>query len=323
MSRLYSRIAGVGTYLPDRVVTNDELATFVDTSHEWIIERTGIEQRYVIADDQSTSDLALAAAKQALLDANLSATELDLIIVATATADHAFPSVASQVQCDLGCSGVPAFDVQAACAGFLYALSTADNFIRAGQAKKVLVIGAEAFTRLLDWNDRTTCVLFGDGAGAFVLSADEETGILSTDLHAEGKHKELLWVPKGPGANEQLAAEGAFIKMKGSDVFKVAVAELSNSVGQTLSKNNYDTDDLDWLVPHQANKRILNAVAKRIKLSEDKVIVTVDKHANTSSASVPLAFAEGVRDGRIQRGHLCLLEAFGGGFVWGSALLRY
>jgi len=320
--RIYSRIAGTGSYLPEKMLTNDDLAKIVDTSDEWIRSRTGITERHIAADDQTTSDLAFFAATRAMEAAGVQAADLDLIVVGTTTPDLIFPSTACLLQARLGAVGCGAMDVNAACSGFVYALSVADKFIRCGDARTVLVIGAETLTRIVDWTDRTTCVLFGDGAGAVVLKADEETGILSTHLHADGSKKELLWDPVGVSSGFGENGQGKIL-MKGNDVFKYAVKALDSVVDETLEANGLGKHDLDWLIPHQANLRIIEATAKRLDLSMDQVVVTVDKHGNTSSASVPLALDTAVRSGRVQRGQLVLLEAFGGGFTWGSALLRY
>ena len=322
--RIYSRIAGTGSYLPEKVLTNADLEKMVETSDEWIQTRTGIRERHIAADGQTTSDLGCQAALRALEAAGIDASQLDMIVVGTTTPDLIFPSTACLIQAKLGATGCPAFDVNAACSGFVFALSVADKFIRSGDARHVLVIGAETLTRIVDWNDRTTCVLFGDGAGAVVLKADEETGILSTHLHADGSKKELLWNPVGvsAGFGDSENGRGAIL-MKGNDVFKYAVKALDSVVDETLHANGLDKADLDWLIPHQANLRIIEATAKRLDMSMDQVIVTVDKHGNTSSASVPMALDHAVRSGRVERGQLLLLEAFGGGFTWGSALLRY
>ncbi|HEY0333013.1 MAG TPA: beta-ketoacyl-ACP synthase III [Stenotrophomonas sp.] len=320
--RIYSRIAGTGSYLPDKVLTNDDLTKIVETSDEWIRSRTGITERHIAADDQTTSDLAYFASLRAMEAAGISADDLDMIVVGTTTPDLIFPSTACLLQARLGANGCGAMDVNAACSGFVYALSVADKFIRCGDARNVLVVGAETLTRIVDWTDRTTCVLFGDGAGAVVLRADEETGILSTHLHADGSKKELLWDPVGVSTGFGDGTAGKIL-MKGNDVFKYAVKALDSVVDETLQANGLDKHDLDWLIPHQANLRIIEATAKRLDLSMDQVVVTVDKHGNTSAGSVPLALDEAVRSGRVQRGQLVLLEAFGGGFTWGSALLRY
>ncbi len=323
--RIYSRIAGTGSYLPSKVLTNDDLAKIVDTSDEWIATRTGIRERHIAAEGETTVDLGLHAAQRALEAAGVEASQIDLIVFGTTTPDLVFPSSACLLQQRLGIAGCGAFDVNAACSGFLYALSVADKFIRTGDAKTVLVVGAETLTRMVDWNDRTTCVLFGDGAGAVVLEADAETGILSTHLHADGSKKELLWNPVGVsvGFDAKAPNAGVRIEMAGSDVFKYAVKALDSVVEETLEANGLDRHDIDWLIPHQANLRIIEATAKRLDMPMERVIVTVDRHGNTSSGSVPLALDEAVRSGKVQRGQLLLLEAFGGGFTWGSALLRY
>ena len=323
--RIYSRIAGTGSYLPEKMLTNDDLAKIVDTSDEWIRSRTGITERHIAADDQTTSDLAYFASIRAMEAAGVSADEIDMIIVGTTTPDLIFPSTACLLQARIGASGCGALDVNAACSGFIYALSVADKFIRCGDARNVLVVGAETLTRIVDWTDRTTCVLFGDGAGAVVLKADTETGILATHLHADGSKKELLWNPVGVSSGFQADAPnvGVRIVMAGNEVFKHAVKALDSVVDETLEANGLDKRDLDWLIPHQANLRIIEATAKRLDMPMERVIVTVDRHGNTSAGSVPLALDEAVRSGRVQRGQLVLLEAFGGGFTWGSALLRY
>ena len=325
MSTTYARIAGTGSYLPEKVLTNADLAKFVDTSDEWIVSRTGIRERHVAAEGETTGDLAYHAAVRALEAAGVDASELDLIVLGTTTPDLIFPSTACLLQHRLGANGCPAFDVNAACSGFIYALSVADKFIRSGAAKTALVVGAETLTRMLDWNDRSTCVLFGDGAGAVVLKADSESGILSTHLHADGGKKELLWNPVGVSAGFKLDEPNAGVKvmMTGNEVFKHAVKALDSVVEETLAANGLDRHEIDWLIPHQANLRIIEATAKRLDMPMDRVVVTVDKHGNTSSGSVPLALDAAVREGKIQRGQLVLLEAFGGGFTWGSALLRY
>ena len=324
-ARIYSRIAGTGSYLPSKVLTNDDLSKIVDTSDEWIASRTGIRERHVAAEGETTVDLSYHASVRALEAAGCSADELDLIIVGTTTPDLIFPSSACLLQERLGVADCGAFDVNAACSGFLYALSIADKFIKSGDAKTVLVVGAETLTRMVDWTERTTCVLFGDGAGAVVLRADAETGILSTHLHADGSKKELLWNPVGVsvGFDEDAKNAGVRIQMSGSDVFKYAVKALDSVVEETLQANGLDRHDIDWLIPHQANLRIIEATAKRLDMPMERVVVTVDRHGNTSSGSVPLALDEAVRSGKVQRGQLLLLEAFGGGFTWGSALVRY
>ncbi|TXH77382.1 MAG: ketoacyl-ACP synthase III [Lysobacteraceae bacterium] len=323
--QVFARIAGTGSYLPEKVLTNHDLAKFVDTSDEWITTRSGIRQRHVAAEGETTCDLAYHASLRAIEAAGIDAAEIDLIVLGTTTPDLIFPSTACLLQHRLGLEGCPAFDVNAACSGFVYALSVADKFIRSGAARTVLVVGAETLTRMLDWSDRTTCVLFGDGAGAVILKADEETGIISTHLHADGSKKELLWNPVGVsvGFKPEEARAGVRVLMAGSDVFKHAVKALDSVVDETLEANGLDRHDIDWLIPHQANLRIIDATAKRMDMPMDRVIVTVDRHGNTSSGSVPLALDEAVRSGRVQRGQLLLLEAFGGGFTWGSALLRY
>jgi 3-oxoacyl-[acyl-carrier-protein] synthase III len=323
--RIYARIAGTGSYLPEKVLTNDDLAKFVDTSDEWIAARTGIRERHVAAEGETTGDLAYQASLRALEAAGVDASELDLIVLGTTTPDLIFPSTACLLQHRLGANGCPAFDVNAACSGFVYALSIADKFIRSGAAKTALVVGSETLTRMLDWTDRGTCVLFGDGAGAVVLKADAETGILSTHLHADGGKKELLWNPVGVSVGFKPGEHNAGVKvlMTGNEVFKHAVKALDSVVEETLEANGLDRGEIDWLIPHQANLRIIEATAKRLDMPMERVVVTVDKHGNTSSGSVPLALDVAVRSGSVQRGQLVLLEAFGGGFTWGSALLRY
>ena len=317
----FSRITGSGSYLPEKILSNADLEKTVATSDEWIRERTGIRERRIAADDESTCDLALHAARRALDAAAATADEIDLIVVATTTPDKVFPSTACQLQGRLEVGGCPAFDVQAVCTGFIYALDTADRFVRAGDARSALVVGVEVLSRIVDWKDRDTCVLFGDGAGAMLLQASSEPGIRSTHLHADGRYEELLHAPGGPGA----AAPGAdgCIRMKGNEVFKMAVNTLGGIVDETLAANGLDRSGVDWLVPHQANHRIIAATARKLKMPMDRVVVTVDRHGNTSAASIPLAFDEAVRDGRIQRGDRVMLEAFGGGFTWGSALLDF
>jgi 3-oxoacyl-[acyl-carrier-protein] synthase-3 len=325
MTQVFARIAGTGSYLPEKVLTNDDLAKIVDTSDEWIAARTGIRERHIAAEGETTSDLAYHAATRALEAAGVNAADLDLIVVGTTTPDLIFPSTACLLQHRIGADGCPAFDVNAACSGFIFALSVADKFIRAGAAKTALVVGSETLTRMLDWSDRGTCVLFGDGAGAVVLKADTETGILSTHLHADGGKKELLWNPVGVsvGFKPEEHNAGVRVLMTGNEVFKHAVKALDSVVEETLEANGLDRHDIDWLIPHQANLRIIEATAKRLDMPMDRVVVTVDKHGNTSSGSVPLALDGAVRAGKVQRGQLVLLEAFGGGFTWGSALLRY
>lgn len=320
-----SVILGCGSYLPAKVMTNADLAQIVDTSDEWITERTGIKSRHIAADGELTSDLAYNAAIAAMEHAGVTADELDLIVLATATPDNTFPATAVKVQARLGMTRGAAFDVQAVCSGFVYALSVADNFIKAGQAKTVLVIGAETFSRILDWNDRTTCVLFGDGAGAVVLRATEgagtaeDQGILSTHLHSDGKHHDLLYVDGGPSSTQTVG----HVRMRGQEVFKHAVVNLADVVKEALAANGLAADAIDWLVPHQANRRIIEGTGRKLKLPAERVVVTVDHHGNTSAASIPLALAEAVNDGRIKRGDMLLLEAMGGGFTWGGALVRF
>ncbi|GLQ95311.1 beta-ketoacyl-ACP synthase III [Dyella acidisoli] len=325
MTQIYARIVGTGSALPERILTNADLEKFVDTSDEWIRERTGIRQRHVVAEGETTGDLATLAAQRALDAAGVKASELDLIVLGTTTPDIIFPSTACLVQHRLGANGCAAFDVNAACSGFVYALGIADKFIRSGQSKKVLVIGAETLTRMVRWEERETCVLFGDGAGAVVLEASSEPGIYATCLHADGGYKELLWNPVGVsvGFKDDEPNHGVHIRMSGREVFKVAVKTLDSLVEETLKAGGMDAAQLDWLIPHQANLRIIEATAKRLNMPMDQVIVTVDKHANTSAGSVPLALDFAVRSGKVKRGQNLLLEAFGGGFTWASALLRY
>lgn len=321
---MYSRIAGTGSYLPEKVLTNADLEKLVDTTDEWIRERSGIERRHIASEGETTSDLAEKAARHAIEASGYQPEDIDLIIVGTTTPDKVFPSVACQIQTRLGIHGCTAFDVQAVCTGFVYALGVADKFVKSGTHKVALVIGAETMSRIIDWTDRSTCVLFADGAGAVVLDTSEEPGILSTHLHADGQYEELLHVPHGVSSGyEALQEGGAFLNMKGNDVFRMAVKTLGRIVDETLDANGMTRDEIDWLVPHQANIRIIQATAKKLKMSMDQVVVTVQEHGNTSAASVPLALDAAVRDGRIQRGQTVLLEAFGGGFTWGSALIRY
>jgi 3-oxoacyl-[acyl-carrier-protein] synthase III len=321
---IYSRIAGTGRFLPERILTNADLEKMVDTTDEWIRTRTGVERRHVAAKDQTTSDLCLEAAKIALDDAGVTAADIDLLIIGTTSPDLIFPNIATIVQHRLGVGGCPAFSLEAACTGFIYALTTADKFIRTGEAKCALVIGAEVITKLVDWNDRSTCVLFGDGAGAVVVKPSDEPGIISCHLGADGQYKNLLYYPVGVSKDLAKAGLGdSKIMMVGNEVFKVAVKTLGNVAELALKSNNIDKSELDWLVPHQANMRIIQATAKRLDLPMEKVIVTVQDHGNTSAASVPMALDVAVRDGRIQRGQLILMEAFGGGFTWGSILMRY
>jgi 3-oxoacyl-[acyl-carrier-protein] synthase-3 len=317
---VHSVVLGLGSALPRRRVSNAELAETVDTTDAWIVERTGIRSRYVAGEGETTASLATEAARKALDHAGVAATDIGLIVLATATPDQTFPSSATKVQAALGINDCIAFDVHAVCTGFLYALSVADSMLRSGSAKKALVIGAETFSRILDWDDRGTCVLFGDGAGALVLSAEEtESGILATRLHADGRHNDLLFVDGGPSTTGTVGK----LRMKGREVFRHAVVNLAAVLNEVLAAANLTADDVDWVVPHQANARILDATAKKLGLPAAKVIVTVDEHANTSAASVPLAFDTAVKDGRIKRGDLVVLEAMGGGFTWGAAALRY
>ncbi len=320
---VYSRITGTGSHLPEKIITNADLEKILDTDDQWIRERTGIQQRHIAAEGETTSDLAYEAAVKAMQAAGVSADELDMIVVGTTTPDLVFPSTACLLQARLGANGCTAMDVNAACSGFIYGLSVADNFIRTGSKKKVLVVGAETLTRMVDWNDRTTAVLFGDGAGAVVLEASEAPGVLSTHLHAAGEYADLLTatagVSKGFTAEER---GGLKIEMKGNEVFKVAVRTLGRIVDETLEANGMEKSDIDFLVPHQANLRIISATAKKLGMDMDQVVVTVHKHGNTSSASVPMALDEAVRSGQIKPGMTVLLEAFGGGFTWGSALIK-
>lgn len=315
----YSRIAGTGSYLPRKILTNADLEKMVDTTDEWIVTRTGIRQRHIASESEFTSDLAVEAAKRAMEAANVLAEDIDLIIVATTTPDRIFPSTACIVQDKLGISRCPAFDLQAVCSGFVYALAAADNFIKSGGAKCALVIGAETMSRITDWTDRSNCILWGDGAGAVILKASSEPGILSTHLHADGSYAHLLNVPSGVSKNGNCNT----IKMEGNAVFKIAVNTLDAIVDETLSANDMQKSDVDWLVPHQANIRILQSTAKKLGMGMERVVVTVDVHGNTSAASIPLALDVAVRDGRIKRGETILIEAFGGGFTWGSVLMKY
>ncbi len=320
----FAKIAGTGSYLPDNIVTNKDLEKKVDTSDEWIRERTGIEQRHIAPDGVYTVDLAEQAARNAMDAAGVSKDDIDLIIVATTTPDRVFPSTACLLQQRLDIHGCAAFDVQAVCTGFVYALGIADRFFKGGDTKCALIVGAETLSRIVDWTDRSTCVLFGDGAGAVVLKASDEPGILSSHMHADGSYENLLTVNYGVSTGKDLLLEeSGGIVMKGNEVFKMAVNTLGRIVDETLEYNQLDKTDIDWLVPHQANLRIINATAKKLRMSKDHVVVTVHKHGNTSAASVPLALDTAVRDGRIKRGEVLMLEAFGGGFTWGSTLIRY
>lgn len=312
---IYSKIAGTGSYLPPKILTNQDLEKMVDTTDEWIFSRTGIRERHIV-EDETTSDLAYEAAKQAISAASIQAADIDLIVIATTTPDKIFPSVAVMVQRKLGIAGCAAFDVQAVCSGFVYALTVADNFIKAGTHRCVLVIGADSFSRITDYTDRSNCILWGDGAGAVILQASAEQGILSTHIHADGQYEKMLHVPRTGGKQD-------YVHMEGNAVFKMAVNTLDQIVDETLVANGLQKSDVDWLVPHQANIRILQATAKKLDMPMERVVVTVDRHGNTSAASIPLALDAAVRDGRIQRGQNILMEAFGGGFTWGSALVKY
>jgi len=318
-------VTGCGSYLPARVLTNDELAKRVDTSDEWIRQRTGIRQRHIAAEGELTSDLGLSAARAALRAAELDAEDIDLVVCATTTPDETFPATATRIQAELGMTRGAAFDVQAVCSGFVYALAVADNFIRLDQARRAVVIGAETFSRILDWDDRSTCVLFGDGAGAVVLEAGagegtpRDRGILSTHIYSDGRHHDALYVDGGPSST----GTAGHVRMEGREVFRHAVVRMAEAIDAALEANGLTPGDIDWLVPHQANLRIIEAMARRLNLPDDRVVITVDRHANTSAASIPLALAEAVGDRRIQSGDLLLLEAMGGGFAWGSALIRW
>jgi 3-oxoacyl-[acyl-carrier-protein] synthase-3 len=320
-----SVVQGCGSYLPERIVTNEELATKVDTSDEWIRQRTGIRQRHIAADGEFTSHLALKASERALAHAGVKASELDLIVLATATPDETFPATATRVQQGLGMTRGAAFDVQAVCAGFIYGLSVADSMIKSGLASSALVIGAETFSRILDWSDRGTCVLFGDGAGAIVLKAEQgrggaaDRGVLANALHSDGRQHDILYVDGGPSSTKTTG----FLRMEGKEVFKHAVINMAAVVGEVLKIANLTSKDVDWLVPHQANKRIIDGTARKLGMPTDRVVVTVDKHANTSAASIPLALDVAVRDGRIKRGDVLLLEGIGGGLAWGASLVRW
>ncbi len=324
MTKMFSRISGTGRCLPERILTNDDLAQMVDTSDEWIRARTGVERRHIAADDQTTTDLAEGAARQALEAAGVAPGDIDFLVVGTTTPDVVFPNVGCLVQERLGIGGFAAFSLEAACSGFIYALSVADQFISSGKARRALVIGAETLSRMVDWNDRSTCVIFGDGAGAVVLEPSDEQGIISTHLRADGQYKDLLYHPYGTSKKQRADDdEKPFLHMKGNEVFKVAVRRLESIVDETMAANNLEHGSIDWLIPHQANLRIIQLTAKRLGMSMEKVIMTLQDHGNTSAASVPMALDVAVRDGRVNRGDLLLLEAFGGGFTWGSALIRY
>jgi 3-oxoacyl-[acyl-carrier-protein] synthase-3 len=320
-----SRVLGCGAYLPDRVVSNKELCELIDTSDEWIRQRTGIRERHLAAEGELTSDLGVKAARQALERSGLTPDDLDLIVCATSTPDETFPATATRIQASLGMTRGAAFDVQAVCSGFVYGLSVADSFIRCGQAGTVLVLGAETFSRILDWHDRSTCVLFGDGAGALVLQRSDnaggtdDPGILSTHIYSDGRHHDALYVDGGPSSTKTTG----HLRMDGREVFRHAVVRMAEAIDAALEANGLTPGDIDWLVPHQANARIIDAMAKRLNLPADRVVLTVDRHANTSAASIPLALAEATADGRIQPGDLVLIEAMGGGFTWGSALIRW
>ena len=320
----YTKIAGTGRYLPEKILTNFDLEKMVDTSDEWIRTRTGVERRHVVRDDETTSDMCVEAAKVAIEDAGVDVTDIDMVLVGTTSPDLIFPNCATLVQHRLGIPACPAIGMEAACTSFIYALTTADKFIKTGESKCALIIGAECVSKLIDWTDRNTCVLFGDGAGAVVVKVSDEPGIIATHLGADGQYKELLYYPVG--ASKELHKAGtdeAGITMRGNEVFKVAVKTLGNVATEILEKAGIEIDALDWLIPHQANLRIIQATAKRLKLPMEKVILTVQDHGNTSAASVPMALDVGVRDGRVKRGQLVLLEAFGGGFTWGSVLMRF
>lgn len=320
---MYSRIVSTGKYLPERILTNADLEKMVETTDEWIRTRTGIEVRHIAADHEATSDLAYQAGLVALQESGLKPADIDLVLVGTTTPDLIFPNVACLVQEKLGISGCPAFSLEAACSGFLYGLVVADQFIRTGQARRALVIGAETMSRIIDWKDRETCVLFGDGAGAVVLEAADEPGIMYSTLGADGRYRELLYASSGVSTRHRETGDTAALKMKGNEVFKVAVKTLENLVDDVIAKNGLEKGQIDWLIPHQANVRIIAATAKRLQMPMERVILTVREHGNTSAASVPMALDTAIRDGRVKRGDLLLLEAFGGGFTWGASLIRY
>jgi 3-oxoacyl-[acyl-carrier-protein] synthase-3 len=324
MKQVYARIAGTGRCLPDRVVTNADLEKMVETSDEWIKSRTGIERRHIVADDETNLDLCERASLKAMEMAGVTAKDIDLVIVGTTTPDQVFPNMGCLLQRRLGIEGPMAFSLEAACTGFIYALTIAEKFIKTGTSKKALVVGAETLSRMVDWKDRNTCVLFGDGAGAVVLEASDEAGILSTHAHADGQYADLLYFPSGVSKKpEDFHARRDYIQMKGNEVFKVAVTKLGEVANEALAANGIKGEELDWLIPHQANLRIIEGTAKKLKMPMERVIMTVQDHGNTSSASVPMALDVAVRDGRIKRGQLLLLEAFGGGFTWGAVLLRF
>jgi 3-oxoacyl-[acyl-carrier-protein] synthase-3 len=320
---MYSRIIGTGSYLPERVLTNFDLEKMVDTTDEWIRTRTGIERRHIAAESEATSDLAYQAARAAIADAGVSPADIDFVVVGTTTPDLIFPNVACLLQEKLGIRGGPAFSLEAACTGFIYALTVADQFVRSGQSRRALVIGAETMSRIIDWTDRETCVLFGDGAGAVVLEAAEEPGIVYSRLGADGRYRELLYAASGVSTRRREGDLAGPLRMKGNEVFKVAVKTLENMVDDVIEQNHLEKGEIDWLIPHQANIRIINATAKRLQMPMERVILTVQEHGNTSAASVPLALDTAIRDGRVKRGDLLLLEAFGGGFTWGATLVRY
>lgn len=320
---MYSRIAGTGKYLPQRVLTNADLEKMVETTDEWIRTRTGIERRHIAADDEATSDLAYKAGLAALEDAGLTPSDIDLVLVGTTTPDLIFPNVACLVQEKLAIKSCPAFSLEAACSGFLYGMVVADQFIRGGMARRALVIGAETMSRIIDWTDRETCVLFGDGAGAVILEAADSPGIIYSTLGADGRYRELLYASSGVSTRHREPGGIAALRMKGNEVFKVAVKTLENLVDDVVAKNGLEKGQIDWLIPHQANIRIISATAKRLALPMERVVLTVREHGNTSAASVPMALDTAIRDGRVKRGDLLLLEAFGGGFTWGASLVRY
>lgn len=319
----YSKIAGTGGYLPPTIRTNEDIAKMVETSHEWILERTGIHSRHIASSHETASSMAEIAATQALEAAGIDADQIDLIVLATSSPERVFPSTACLLQERLGCRSAAAFDVQAACSGFIFALSVADQYLKTGMFQRALVVGSEINSRLVDWSDRTTCILFGDGAGAFVLEAADQPGVMSTHICSDGQYQNLLYLPNPLPDLDKREGDKRHIKMQGNEVFKIAVNTLGKIVDETLEANQLDKSQIDWLVPHQANIRIIQATAKKLRMPMDRVVCTIESQGNTSSASIPLAFNEAVRDGRIQRGQIALMEAFGGGFAWGSALVRY